>query len=190
MNLWADTQTELPKDTSRAVGYGALEVIRDTTSDSDVTKVKHIPAQTLRRHADKKRVLHITPAGKKVWFVIYGKNYDDNGTLCDVSADDGTFHPYNSLSPSERANEILWTMEMEKMEEKIDKMNENIQQLILKSNQGDTDLELRLKAIETELALQKQTTTENHNRVSSLLAVVGVGLTIITILINVYFNMT
>ena len=95
----------------RAVGYGALEVIRDTTSDSDVTKVKHIPAQTLRRHADKKRVLHITPAGKKVWFVIYGKNYDDNGTLCDVSADDGTFHPYNSLSPSERANEILWTME-------------------------------------------------------------------------------
>ena len=82
----------------RAIGYAALEVIRDTTSDSDVTKVKHIPAQTLRRHADKKRVLHITPAGKKVWFVIYGKNYDDNGQLCDVSADDGSFHPYNSLS--------------------------------------------------------------------------------------------
>ena len=95
----------------RAVGYGALEVIRDTTSDSDVTKLKHIPAQTLRRHADKKRVLHITPSGKKVWFVIYGKNYDDNGQPCDVSADDGSFHPYNSLSPSERANELLWTME-------------------------------------------------------------------------------
>ena len=81
-------------------------------------------------------------------------------------------------------------LKMEKMEEKIDKMNENIQQLIQKSNQGDTDLELRLKAIETELALQKQTQLDNHNRVSSLLAVVGVGLTIITILINVYFNMT
>ena len=81
-------------------------------------------------------------------------------------------------------------LKMEKMEEKIDKMNENIQQLILKSNQGDTDLELRLKAIETELALQKQTQLDNHNRVSSLLAVVGVGLTIITILINVYFKMT
>ena len=81
-------------------------------------------------------------------------------------------------------------LKMEKMEEKIDKMNENIQQLILKSNQGDTDLELRLKAIETELALQKQTNIDNHNRVSSLLAVVGVGLTIITILINVYFKMT
>ena len=80
-------------------------------------------------------------------------------------------------------------VKIEKMEEKIDKMNENINKLILKSNQGDTDLELRLKAIETELAIQKQTNIDNHNRVSSLLAVVGVGLTIITILINVYFNL-
>lgn len=95
----------------RSIGYAALEVIRDTTSDSDPVKLKHIPAQTLRRHSDKKRVLHITPSGKKVWYVIYGKNYDDNNQLCDVKADDGTFHPYNSLSPSERANELLWTME-------------------------------------------------------------------------------
>lgn len=95
----------------RAIGYAALEVIRETTSDSEVSKLKHIPAQTLRRHSDKKRVLHVTPAGKKVWYVIYGKNYDDKNQLCDVSADDGTFHPYNSLSPSERANELLWTME-------------------------------------------------------------------------------
>ena len=78
---------------------------------------------------------------------------------------------------------------MEKMEDKLDTLNDNVNKLILQSNQGDTDLELRLKAIETELALQKQTTTENHNRVSQLLAMVGVGLTIITILINVYFNM-
>lgn len=79
-------------------------------------------------------------------------------------------------------------LKVEKMEEKIDRLNENVNTLILNSNKGDTDLELRLKAIETELALQKQTSIENHNRVSSLLAVVGVGLTIITILINVYFN--
>lgn len=95
----------------RAIGYGALEIIRDTTSDSDVKKVKHIPAQTLRRHADTKRVLHITPAGKKVWYVIYGKNYDDNNNPVDVHADTGAFHPYNSLAPHERANELLWTME-------------------------------------------------------------------------------
>lgn len=78
---------------------------------------------------------------------------------------------------------------MDKMENKLDKLNENVNELLLQSKQGDTDLELRLKAIETELALQKQTNIDNHNRVSSLLAVVGVGLTIITILINVYFNM-
>lgn len=80
-------------------------------------------------------------------------------------------------------------LKMEKIELKMDKLNENVNALLLQSQQGDTDLELRLKAIETELALQKQTNIDNHNRVSSLLAVVGVGLTIITILINVYFNM-
>ena len=80
-------------------------------------------------------------------------------------------------------------VKMEKMEEKLDTMNDNINKLIVKSNKGDTDLELRLKAIETELALQKQTSTDNHNRITSIVALVGVGLTIITILINVYFNM-
>ena len=77
---------------------------------------------------------------------------------------------------------------IEKMEQKIDKLNENVNQLLIQSRQGDTDLELRLKAIETELAIQKQNSIDNHNRLSSILAVVGVGLTIITILINVYFN--
>jgi chromosome segregation ATPase len=80
-------------------------------------------------------------------------------------------------------------VKMEKMEEKLDTMNDNINKLIVKSNKGDTDLELRLKAIETELALQKQTSKDNHDRITSIVAVVGIGLTIITILINVYFNM-
>ena len=78
---------------------------------------------------------------------------------------------------------------LDKMEEKIDKLADNVNQLVLQSTKDDKELELRLKAIETELAIQKQTNIDNHNRVSSLLAVVGVGLTIITILINVYFNM-
>ena len=95
----------------RAIGYGALELIRETTSDSLPCKLKHIPAQTLRRHADTKRVVHTTPAGKRVWYVIYGKNYDDQGNKVDVHADTGAFHPYNTLAPHERANELLWTME-------------------------------------------------------------------------------
>ena len=80
-------------------------------------------------------------------------------------------------------------LKIEKMENKLDMLNDNVNKLILQSNQGDTDLELRLKAIETELAMQKQVSIDNHNRVSQLLAVVGVGLTIITIMINIYFNM-
>lgn len=78
---------------------------------------------------------------------------------------------------------------VKKMDDKLDKVLEGFNELKLQSIKDDNQLDLRLKAIETELAVQKQTTTDNHNRVSSLLAIVGVGLTIITILINVYFNM-
>lgn len=95
----------------RSIGYGALEIIREDNSKSDIIRLKHIPAHTLRRHTDLKRVLHITPSGKRVWFVIYGKNYDKNGVLSDVNADTGEFHPYNSLPADKKANEILWSME-------------------------------------------------------------------------------
>ncbi len=95
----------------RAIGYGALEVIREDRSKSDIIRLKHIPAHTLRRHTDLKRVLHTTTTGKRVWFVIYGKSYDENGKPCDVHADTGEFHPYNSLPAEEKANELLWTME-------------------------------------------------------------------------------
>lgn len=95
----------------RSIGYGAIEIIRDTTSKSDIKRLKHIPAHTLRRHTDQKRVVHINSMGKKVWFVIYGKNYDDEGNLCDIDADTGEFKPYNTLAPHQRANELLWSME-------------------------------------------------------------------------------
>ena len=95
----------------RSIGYGAIEIIRDTTSKSPIKRLKHIPAHTLRRHTDQKRVVHINSRGKKVWFVIYGKNYNDQGELCDVDADTGEFKPYNSLPPHQRANELLWSME-------------------------------------------------------------------------------
>ena len=94
----------------RAIGYGAMEVIREDTSKSDILRLKHIPSHTLRRHTDTKRVQQ-TVGNKQVWYVIYGKNYDENGVICDVHADTGEFHPYNSLPENERANELLWTME-------------------------------------------------------------------------------
>ena len=93
------------------LGYGAIEVIRENTSKSDIRRFKHIPSHTLRRHTDEKRVLHTADDGTRVWYVIYGKNYDNDGNKCDVHADTGIFHPYNSLPPHERANELLWTLE-------------------------------------------------------------------------------
>ena len=95
----------------RSIGYGAMEVIRESTSKSPITRLKHIPSHTLRRHTDMKRVLYTDDTGKKVWYVLYGKNYDDDGNPCDIHADTGEFHPYNSLSMEEKANELLWTME-------------------------------------------------------------------------------
>lgn len=95
----------------RTIGYGACEIIRYDTSKSDIKRFKHIPAHTLHRHTDLKRVLHTSDDGKQVWYVIYGKNYNSDGEKCDVHADTGEFYPYNSLSSEERANELLWTME-------------------------------------------------------------------------------
>ena len=94
----------------RSIGYGAIEVIRQDTSKSDIIRLKHIPSHTLRRHTDTKRVLQ-TVNTKQVWYVIYGKNYNEKGELVDVHADTGEFYPYNSLPEDKRANELLWSME-------------------------------------------------------------------------------
>lgn len=70
---------------------------------------------------------------------------------------------------------------MEKIDGKLDELLEGFNQFKLESNKDDTALELRLKAIETELTLQKSESTRK-------MAWIGIALTIITILINVYFN--
>lgn len=94
----------------KATGYGALEIIRENKSKSRIVNIAHIPSYTLRRTRDGKRAVQRV-AGKEVWFVLYGKNYDENNKKCDVHADTGKFHPYNSLKPEEKANELLWTMD-------------------------------------------------------------------------------
>ena len=78
---------------------------------------------------------------------------------------------------------------MELMNNKLDQVLNSFNELKLQSTIDDSDLELRLKTIETKLETQKETNMNNYNRLTAILAVVGVGLTIITILINVYFNM-
>ncbi len=92
----------------RAIGYGAIEVIRENTSDSQVINLTHIPAHTLRRAADGYRVQQKIGT-KTVWFVIYGGTY--YGEQVDVHADTGEIYEYNTLPEKEKANELLWTQE-------------------------------------------------------------------------------
>lgn len=94
----------------RATGYGAIEIIRESTSQSKPVNFKYVPSYTLRKTHDNKRVVQRVGT-KEVWYVIYGQNYDENGKLCDVHADTGEFHPYNTLPPEEKANELFWFKE-------------------------------------------------------------------------------
>ena len=72
---------------------------------------------------------------------------------------------------------------IDKMEEKLDVLNSNVNKLILQSNQDDKNLEVRLTKIETDMKNQKE---ESQRRMTWI----GIGFTILTILINFYFNMT
>lgn len=95
----------------RAVGYGAIELIREGKSESLLRGLRQIKAHTLRRCSDGYRVKQQSGT-KEVWFVIYGKNYDKKTKAkVDVDADTGEIYPYNSLSPEKRANEIIWCMD-------------------------------------------------------------------------------
>ena len=75
-------------------------------------------------------------------------------------------------------------IKLEKMNDKLDRMNDNINKLILKSNDNDKDLELRLKAIETELAITKKAQQDNYDTYRFWLGVVTVLFAILTF----YFN--
>ena len=92
----------------RSIGYGAIEVIRESTSESPVINLAHIPAHTLRRAADGYRVQQMIGT-KTVWFTIYGETY--HGEQVDVHADTGEIYEYNTLPAEYKANELLWTQE-------------------------------------------------------------------------------
>lgn len=92
-----------------AIGTGALEIVRDSSADSPINRLVYIPVEHLRRHTDRKRVQQKIGT-KEIWFVIYGKNYDEEGKPFDVHAETGEIHPFNSLAPADRANELIWDM--------------------------------------------------------------------------------
>ena len=95
---------------------------------------------------------------------------------------------------------------IKEMDSKLDKLNENFTQFMLQSNKGDTELELRLKSYETKLATTEQQLKNNEKQLKSLkdsikedkeesqrnfnnnILKLGVIFSIITILLNILFN--
>ncbi len=80
-----------------------------------------------------------------------------------------------------------------RMEDKIDEINRNVNSMMNQSNENDTKLEIRLTAIETEQKnLKKQLDDDkkdNNNRTNRYVAIVALGLTVLTIIVNVALSL-
>lgn len=75
-------------------------------------------------------------------------------------------------------------IKMDRLNEKFDTVIQGFNDLKMQSKTDDKDLELRLKAIETELELQKETTKSNYAKLSAIIAVI----TVIFLILTFYFN--
>lgn len=71
-----------------------------------------------------------------------------------------------------------------RMEEKIDKLTESVNDLVLQSKTDDDKLELRLKAIETEQKVIKEQQNKNRADFNTRLVIV----TVILAVLSFYFN--
>lgn len=80
-----------------------------------------------------------------------------------------------------------------RMEDKIDEISKNVNSLMNQSNENDTKLEIRLTAIETEQKnLKKQLDDDkkdSNNRTNRYVAIVALGLTGLTIIVNVALSL-
>ena len=70
------------------------------------------------------------------------------------------------------------------MDDKIDKMNDNITKLILQSNKNDADIEKRIVAIETKINDNEKAIQDNRNRFTIILSVIVVFFTALTFIFN------
>ena len=82
--------------------------------------------------------------------------------------------------------------DLKEINRKIDAINENINKLMLNSKTGDTDLELELQTIKTELKNLKQELhdkdKQNNNRQNRQLTIIGLVFALITIALNILFK--
>lgn len=91
----------------RAMGSGAVELIREGKSDSKPIDLQRMNIFDTYKHKDGCRIMQEGVTERK-WFIEYGKNIDKNGEKYDVHCETGRKYPYNSLPAEERANEVIW----------------------------------------------------------------------------------
>lgn len=89
----------------------------------------------------------------------------------------------------QRINEL--NNKMDKLNDKFDEVIKGFNDLKLASKTDDTQLELRLKAIETELKLQKETSKNNHQKqqanytkLATIGGLVSIGLVILDLFLK------
>lgn len=73
---------------------------------------------------------------------------------------------------------------MDRLNDKFDKVLEGFNNLTMKSTEDDKELELRLKAIETELALSKKTINDNRAETNKWISII----TVVFLALTFYFN--
>ena len=70
------------------------------------------------------------------------------------------------------------------MDKKIDELIVGINDLKLQSNKDDNQLEIRLKAIETELETNKKNVQDYRNRFTLILSMITIFFTALTFIFN------
>lgn len=95
----------------RAVGCAALEIIRDPhNTEHKPIDLHPLTVTDLHLHYDNCRIKQ-TIGTKEVWFIEYGKNFDETGTQYDVDCRNGRKVPKGSLPYEYTANEVIWFRE-------------------------------------------------------------------------------
>lgn len=95
----------------RALGCAALEIIRDPYDKKHKPIDLHpLTVTDLHLHYDNCRIKQ-TLGTKEVWFVEYGKNFDETGIQYDVDCRTGKKVPKGSLPYEYTANEVIWFRE-------------------------------------------------------------------------------